>query len=60
MEELSDEELRDPRFSWATAVHDWRNYVSDELRAIWDTFTDEQRRVLHRCFDAMAEAEEWE
>ena len=49
-----------PDWGAAEEVHDWRNYVSDEVRAIWDTFTPEQRIILGRMFDEMGGREEWD
>ncbi len=40
--------------------HDWHNYVSQEVRAIWNTFNDEQKGVLAKCFDDIANDEEWD
>lgn len=47
---------------WAAKgrVHDWRNYISDEVQAMWPDFTDEQRMALYRQADSIAEREEWE
>lgn len=41
-------------------VHGWRNYVSDEVQAMWNTFTPEQRAALARQADDMAGMENWE
>lgn len=40
--------------------HDWRKYVSKEVRALWDTFTDEQKRALHNQAQDIADAEIWD
>ena len=42
------------------AVHDWRTYIKEPLRAVWDTFTDEQQRLMAENADAIATAEEWD
>ena len=49
-----------PDWKAAEMVHDWRNYISDELIAIWDTFTDEQKRLIAKSADDAAGKEEWE
>jgi len=41
-------------------VHDWRNYISVEVRLIWNTFTDEQKQALARQADDIASAEHWD
>jgi hypothetical protein len=51
---------RSPEWEKAGRVHDWRNYVGDELRAMWDTFTDEQKRAIARNADVLADGEEWD
>ncbi len=30
-----------PDWGNAGRVHEWKNYISDEVQAMWDTFTDE-------------------
>ncbi|MBT0725452.1 recombinase RecA [Rosenbergiella sp. S61] len=40
--------------------HNWKNYVSEELRKAWHTFTDEQKIMLGKCFEEIAYEEEWE
>jgi hypothetical protein len=52
--------ITDPQWDRASRVHDWRNYVSDEVRKMWDSFTEEQKRALYRQSDELAYAEEWE
>ncbi len=41
-------------------VHNWKNYVSDELKALWEEFSEKQRIVLGENFDSIASDEEWE
>jgi hypothetical protein len=49
-----------PDWKAAGKVHDWRNYISDELKAIWDTFTDEQKRLIASNADDEANKEYWD
>lgn len=58
--ELTDVALADPQFKRAGRVHDWRNYVGPLTRALWLTFTNEQRRALAIDADEMASNEEWD
>lgn len=48
--------------SWGAAgrVHEWKNYISDEVRAMWHTFTDEQKQAFARQADEIAGREDWE
>lgn len=41
-------------------VHNWRNYVGERTRALWDTFTAEQKVALAADADDMAGNEDWE
>ena len=41
-------------------VHNWRNYISDELQAEWDSFTGRQKIILSSNFDDIAGREEWD
>lgn len=41
-------------------VHDWRNYISDELSVMWHTFTAAQKIAIARNADDMADREEWD
>ena len=46
---------------WSDArVHNWHNYISKDVRAIWDTFTEKQQLVLEQQARREAMAEEWE
>jgi hypothetical protein len=55
-----DAAVTTPQWELARKVHDWRNYVSKEIRAAWFTFTEEQRRMLFRQADEVASHEEWD
>ncbi|MBZ7580084.1 recombinase RecA [Klebsiella michiganensis] len=50
--------------SWAkkgsNIPHDWKKYVSEEVMAIWEDFSVNQRMALGRCFDDIASLEEWD
>ena len=51
---------KSPRQHKATKIHDWRNYVSEELKAEWSTFTLKQRRMIAANLNAIADQEEWD
>jgi hypothetical protein len=49
-----------PNWNERDDVHNWRNYISDRLRAIWHTFTDEQKvAIADNAYD-IAASEEWD
>jgi len=49
-----------PKWDEAGRVHDWRNYISEEMRAIWPTFTDDQKKIIAANADDEAGNEHWE
>lgn len=40
--------------------HDWKRYVSGELEDEWKYFSGEQKKILARCFQGLADKEEWD
>lgn len=53
-------DVDDPQWDHAGKVHDWRNHVGYDVRAIWHTFTPEQRMVLAKDADNRASNEHWD
>lgn len=49
-----------PEWDKATKVHDWRNYVPENIRAMWETFTIAQRIALVQWADDIADNEYWD
>lgn len=49
-----------PDWENTSRVHDWRNYISEEMQQIWDTFSEEQKRVIYENTESMANREEWD
>lgn len=49
-----------PDFENAKKAHDWRNYVSVELRKSWKTFTLKERRIIYTLANKIALSEEWD
>jgi hypothetical protein len=41
-------------------VHEWRCYVTDEVKAMWPSFTPEQRAAIGRMAQAAADQEHWD
>lgn len=41
-------------------VHDWRTYVTMELRQSWWTLNWSQREMVARAFEVVAQAEDWD
>jgi len=38
----------------------WHNYTSVELRASWDSFDSEQKKIIASCLNEIAENEDWD
>ena len=53
-------DIDNPKWEEAGKVHDWRNYVGERTKAIWHTFTQEQRRAIALDADDSASNEEWD
>jgi hypothetical protein len=49
-----------PNFASSGNVHDWRNYIYDELANLWETFTPIQKLAIARNAQVIADREEWE
>ena len=54
------DDYKDPRWDEYDKVHCWRNYVSEDLIAIWDEFTDDQKSIIATDFQAIADNEDWD
>lgn len=56
----TEEEFLNPDWTDTSRVHNWRNYVSDRVRQIWHTFTDEQKIALGEQAAEQSSKEEWD
>lgn len=52
--------LEKPDFEHPTKVHDWRNHVGHHAKAIWHTFSHEQRLAIARDAEYAASNEDWD
>jgi hypothetical protein len=50
----------DPKWGKYDRLHNWRNYVSEEVQAAWQTFTDIQKAMIARQCEQQAHAEDWD
>lgn len=58
-----DDDWTNPNFEAADPtkpVHDWRNHIGERTRALWHTFTDEQRKALRDDAEERAMDEVWD
>lgn len=49
-----------PEWAEGGRVHNWHNYISEEVQAMWPSFSQEQRAALARQAEAQADNEEWD
>lgn len=49
-----------PDWQSLSVVHEWKRYVSDRVRELWHSFTDEQKIALAQQADEIASKEEWD
>lgn len=49
-----------PKWGSGSKVHNWKRYAEPELIAIWDTFSEEQQKVIALTLEAVADREEWD
>ncbi|MBC8737003.1 recombinase RecA [Paraburkholderia sp. UCT31] len=47
---------------WANRqrVHDWKNYISEHLQAMWHTFTPDQKAAIAANAHLQAGLENWD
>ena len=57
---MTPDNWSEPDFANAGRVHDWRNYVSEEICAMWPSMPDQLKQALARQAEATASNEEWE
>lgn len=53
-------EVNSPYWDEGGQIHNWQNYVGQNVRKIWSTLTDEIKNAIALDADAMAEKEEWD
>jgi hypothetical protein len=53
-------DLREPKFEEAGRVHEWRNYVPDEIQALWAQLSDEARGAVYFVAEEAAGREDWD
>ena len=41
-------------------VHEWKGYPSDEVKSIWHSFSDVQKKLLAMDYDDTASNEHWD
>jgi len=49
-----------PKWRVEEKVHNWRNYVNEDVKIMWVELTGRQKLVLAANFKDIADREEWE
>jgi hypothetical protein len=60
MYENTPRDCHEPDWASSSRVHCWRNYISEELMALWGTFTMRQQAAIARNAQSLADMEDWE
>ena len=59
-EAFAGDPLADDLGGPAGKTHDWRNYISDELKELWPELNEETRAVAALITESIANSEEWD
>ena len=59
LEADTPQDYAEPKWDTTQKVHDWKTYISERVRAMWGTFTGEQRAALAAQAEAQANREDW-
>lgn len=57
-QEPNFEEIYKP--GYGALVHEWRGYATNEIIALWPTFTDIQKQAIAEMLDGLASNEHWD
>ena len=41
-------------------IHNWRNHINSMVKEIWDTFSDQQKKILAMVAEVDAMQEDWD
>lgn len=58
--DISHIDLSKPDFENKGTVHDWRNYVFEELEEKWEYLTNRERKIIAYMAKYQADREEWD
>lgn len=50
----------EPDWDEYNKVHEWKNYVSDDLKKIWSNLPEYVRKIIAQNFQEIADKEEWD
>ena len=59
-ERYTPRDYAEPAWANAARAHEWKNYISDEVRGMWQEFTDKQQASLARQAEENAGRESWD
>lgn len=51
-------DYKNPEWKNPGRVHEWKNHVGDEIRKLWNTFTNDQKAAIAYEMQLNADAEE--
>lgn len=53
-------EIEHPKWDAALRTHDWRNYISYDIREAWPNLSLETKTVVYRVAQEVADDEDWD
>lgn len=57
---MDPQEFLDPVWEEGSRVHNWRNYIGEDLQEIWQSFTYTQKLKIAENAQMIADREHWE
>lgn len=49
-----------PEFKAVLGPHNWRSYITPQLKDVWPSFTEWQRKVIAHALNEAASNEQWD
>lgn len=53
-------EWENPNWDEKNRIHNWKNYISDDLRQYWQNFSDKEKKMIAANAEGIASNEEWD
>lgn len=52
--------LNNPQWENTQRIHDWRNYIPQEIRKLWDSLSEDSKMMAYYIAEEVATKEDWE
>lgn len=57
---MREAEYINPDWSAGGRCHNWRNHLTDRIKIMWGSFSEDQQFAIYENAEQSAENEEWE